>query len=456
MPIEKIKARQIFDSRGQPTIEVDLITDFGLLRSSVSCTPSSNLNEALDLRDNNESILNNGRTVMKAVENINNIIAPELIKSRLEVCQQREIDLLMKKLDGSDNKSKLGANAIIGVSMACCKAGAVKRGVPLYRYVSLLANTESIIPVPIFNVISGGKLAGNSLSCQEFMIMPTGARSFEEAIKMGMEVMKVLEKMIAESEELKLPLTVGDDGSFSPQLEEDTEALSIIAEAIKAANYEGKIKIAIDMSASSFCKDGQYDLQFKSEDTDPDDYLEAEALNERYLEMLSEFPQLISIEDPFDQEDWDSWSLLSDKKIQVVADDLTAMNFERIEEATERGAGNCLIIKLSQVGTITEAIDCFKLARSNGWSTIVSAGYGETEDNFIADFAVGLSAGQFKGGGLCRGERMSKYNQILRIEEELGKGAKYTGEMFKNPLSSINQSENDQKDEKKKKRRKKL
>ncbi|XP_008544916.1 enolase [Microplitis demolitor] len=453
MPIEKVKARQIFDSRGEPTLEVDLITDIGLFRSSVPCTPS-NSNDALDLRGNN-AIIFNGPSVLNAVKNINKIIAPELIKSRFEVCQQREIDLLMIKLDGSKNKSKLGANAILGVSMACCKAGAIKGGIPLYRYISRLADTQPIIPVPMFNIINGGKLAGNPLICQEFMIMPTGAESFKEAMKMGVEVFKILEKMIAESEELKLPLTVGDEGGFSPQIEEDTEALSMIVEAIKAAGYEGKVKIAIDMSASSFCKDGQYDLQFKTEDTDPDDYIEAEALKNRYLEILTDFPQLVSIKDPFDQDDWDSWPMLSDQPIQIVADDLTAMNLERIEEATERGAGNCLTIRLPQVGTVTEAIDCFKMARSSGWSAIVSAGYGETEDCFVADFVVGLSAGQFKAGAICRGERISKYNQILRIEEELGQGAKYAGEMFKNPLSLISHSENHQKDETKKKKRKK-
>ncbi|KAK0075973.1 hypothetical protein PV326_011148 [Microctonus aethiopoides] len=452
MPIEKIKARQIFDSRGEPALEVDLITDIGLFRSSVSsATPSSNPNEAIDLRDNNESEFHRN-SVLKAVENINTIIAPELIKSRFEVCQQREIDSLMLKLDDTDNKSKLGGNAILGVSMACCKAGAIKRGIPLYKYIGLLSNNnEFVIPVPIFNLINGGIRAGNPLTCQEFMIMPIGAETFREAMKMGTDIFQ--------SEELKLPLNVNDEGGFSPEFEDDSEALSTIVEAIKTAGYEDNVKVAIDMAATSFCRDGQYDFQFKTDETDPDDYLESEALKDQYLELLTEFPQLISIEDPFDHEDWDGWPMLMDQSIQIVADDLTAMNIERIEEAVEKGVANCLVIRLSQIGTITEAINCYKMARANNWATIVCAGVGETEDNFIADFAVGLSAGQFKAGAPCRGERMAKYNQILRLEEELGSNAKYAGEMFRNPWSiskSFAFNDEDQGMKKKKKRKKQI
>ncbi|XP_025602160.2 enolase-like [Athalia rosae] len=435
MPIQKLKARQIFDSHGDPTLEVDLITDIGLLRSSVPCVFAANPNEALELRDNNEASYN-GRSVFKAVENINNIIAPELIRSKLEVCQQREIDNLMIALDGTENKSRLGANAILAVSIACCKGGAAKKGLPLYKYIAELSdNREIVLPVPALNIINGGKYSGNSLTCQEFMILPTGAVSFADAMKMGTEVYRAVELKLAEQQETKPPLPVSEKGGFTPELEDDKEALTIIDEAIKTAGYEGKIKIAMDMSASTFCKDGAYDLAFKSDDSDPDDYLESEALRDQYLEYLTEFPNIVSIEDPFDQEDWDGWPMLMDQPIQIVADDLTAMNVERIEEAIERQSANCLLIRLSQIGTITEAINCNRLARTSGWGCLITSGYGETEDTFVADMAVGISAGQFKAGAPCRTERIAKYNQILRIEEELGKNAKYAGNNFRYPFS---------------------
>ncbi|XP_015607056.1 enolase [Cephus cinctus] len=435
MPIQKIKARQIFDSRGDPTLEVDLITDIGLLRSSVPCTLTPNPNEAVELRDGNEAAYN-GRSVFKAVDMVNNIIGPEIIKTKFDVCQQQEIDNLMIKLDGTENKSKLGANAILAVSTACCKAGAAKRGLPLYKYIAELAdNGELYIPVPAFNVISGGKAAPNPLPCQEFMIMPTGAESFADAMKMGTEVYRTIEKSIAEQQDTKTPLSVNDEGAFVPELEDDKEVLNLINEAIKATGYDGKIKIALDMAATSFCKDGQYDMAFKTEDSDPDDYLEAEALKDQYVEYLTEFPIIVSIEDPFDQEDWDGWPMLSNQPIQIVADDLTAMNIERVQEAIERRSANCLLIRLSQAGTITEAINCHKIAKISGWSSMVTAGYGETEDTFVADLAVGLSVKQFKAGAPCRSERNAKYNQILRIEEEMGKDAKYAGNNFRNPLS---------------------
>lgn len=443
MPIEKIRARQILDCQGEPTIEVDLITEIGVLRSSVSSTYSSNPNEAQELRDKNENYYN-GRSVMKAIDNINKIIGPELVKSRLEVCQQREIDMLMNRLDGTSDKSKLGSNAILGVSISCCKAGAIKKGLPLYKYIAQLSdNKQFIIPVPIFSIISGGVLSSNSLAYRDFMIMPIGAKTFDEAMEMGCKIHKIVEHMIAESQEIKPPLGVSCNGSFFPDFEEDREAIDIINEAIKQSGYDGKIKIAINISASDFCKDGQYDLGFKTDDSDPDDYLDSEALKEQYLEILNEFSAIVSIEDPFDQEDWDSWPMLMEQSMQIVADDLTATNYERIEEAIDKQSANSLTIKLSQIGTITEAIDCWKLARSNGWSTIVSSGFGETEDNFTSDFVIGLSAGQFKAGAPCRGERVSKYNQILRIEEELGKDCVYAGEMFRDPLAIAQQIKDD-------------
>ncbi|XP_012279455.1 enolase [Orussus abietinus] len=427
MPILKVKARQIFDARGDPALEVDLVTDIGLLRASVPGVLWQNPNSALEVRDGNEAAYN-GRSVFRAVDNVNNVLGPELLKAKLEVCQQREIDELMKRLDGTENKSRLGANAILAVSMACCKAGAAKRGLPLYKYVAEMAeNGEIRLPVPAFNVIAGGRFAANSLPCQEFMIVPSGAESFADAMKMATEIFREIERKLAEQQDSKPPLPVVDEGAFAPEFEEDKEALTLIDESIKSAGYEGKVKLALDMAASAFCKDGQYDMEFKSEDSDPDDYLEAEALKERYLEYLTEFPTIAYIEDPFDLEDWDSWPMLADQPIQIVADDLTAMNIERIEEAIEKQAANCLVIRLSQIGTVSEAIDCHRLARISGWGSVLAAGDGETEDSFVADFAVGLSVGHFKAGAPCRSERTAKYNQILRIEEELGKDARYAG-----------------------------
>ncbi|KAG7191179.1 hypothetical protein KM043_013974 [Ampulex compressa] len=435
MPIQKVKARQIFDSRGDPTLEVDVITDVGLLRSSVPSTVIPSPNQAQELRDGNEAAYH-GRSVFKAVDIINNVIAPQLLKARLEVCQQIEIDSLLNRLDGTENKSKLGANAILGVSIACCKAGAAKKGLPIYRYIAELAENSSLyVPVPSFSMINGGKLAGNTLPCQEFMILPIGAESFADAMKMGMEIYRVLERKIGEAQEIQTPLPVSDKGAFVPDLEDDKDALTLLDESIKDTGYDGRIKIALDMAASAFYKEGGYDLAFKTEDSDPDDYLEAEALRDQYLEYLSEFPAIVSIEDPFDQEDWEGWLTMADQEIQIVADDLTAMNIERIEEAIERQMANTLILRMSQIGTVTEAINCAKMARINNWGYIVTADHGETEDNFVSDLAVGLSAGQFKAGAPCRLEGTAKYNQILRIEEELGKDAKYAGLDYRNPLA---------------------
>ncbi|XP_076635701.1 enolase [Colletes latitarsis] len=435
MPIQKVKARQIFDSRGDPTLEVDIITDVGLLRSSVPSVLVASPNQAQELRDGNEAMYH-GRSVFRAVDAINNVIAPQLLKSRLEACQQMEIDSLLTRLDGTENKSKLGANAIFGVSVACCKAGAAKKGLPVYRYIAELAeNGELYIPVPSFNMISGGRHAGNTIPCQEFMILPIGAESFADAMKMGTEVYRVLERKIATTAEINLPLPVSDEGAFTPELEEDREALMLLDESIREAGYEGKIMIALDMAASAFYKEGGYDLAFKTEDSDPDEYMEAETLRDQYLEYITEFPSVVSIEDPFDQEDWDGWLTLADQEIQVVADDLTAMNIDRIEEAIERQMANAIVLRTSQIGTVTEAINCAKLARISDWGYIVAACEGETEDNFAADLAVGLSAGQFKAGAPCRTDRTAKYNQILRIEEELGKDAKYAGLNYRNPLS---------------------
>ncbi|XP_029047249.1 enolase-like [Osmia bicornis bicornis] len=437
MPIQKVKARQIFDSRGDPTLEVDIITDVGLLRACVPAVVSPSANQAQELRDGNEAMYH-GKSVFRAVDVVNNIIAPQLLKSRLEACQQTEIDSLLNRLDGTENKSKLGANAILGVSIACCKAGAAKKGLPVYRYIAEMAeNSELYLPVPCFNMISGGRHANNVIPCQEFLILPIGAESFADAMKMGTEVYRVLERKIATAQEIQLPLPVSDDGAFTPlELEEDKEALLLLDESIREAGYDGRIKIALDMAASAFYKEGGYDLQFKTEESDPDDYMEAEALRDQYLEYISEYPNIVSIEDPFDQDDWEGWLTMADQEeVQIVSDDLTAMNIDRIEEAIERSSANAIVLRMLQIGTVTETINCARLARISNWGYVVSACQGETEDNFVADLAVGLSAGQFKSGAPCRSERIAKYNQLLRIEEELGKDAKYAGQNFRNPLA---------------------
>ncbi|KAL6428674.1 hypothetical protein ACFW04_007936 [Cataglyphis niger] len=401
MAFQKIKARQIFDCRGEPTLEVDIITDIGLLRSSVPSTVLVNPNQAREIRDENVAAYH-GRSVFKAVDIINNVIAPQIITSKLEVCQQAAIDGLLIKLDGTKNKSKLGVNTILGVSVACCKAGAAKKGLPVYRYIAELAeNNQLFIPVPSFNMISGGRYAGNNLPCQEFAILPIG-NIFADAVKMVTEIYRVLEKKIIDAQEIQGPLPVSDEGAFVPDLKDDKAALTLLNASIIDA--------------------GGYDLAFKTKDSDPANYLGTEALRNRYLEYLSEFPAIVSIEDPFHQEDWESWLTIANQKIQVV-------------KAMERNIANCLMLRMSQIGTVTEVINCAKMARINDWGYIVSASQGETEDNFVADMAVGLAAGQFKAGAPCRSERMAKYNQILRIEEELGKEAKYVGLKYRNPLA---------------------
>ncbi|XP_014489187.1 PREDICTED: enolase-like [Dinoponera quadriceps] len=435
MSFKKIKARQIFDCRGEPTLEVDVITDVGLLRSSVPSTVAINPNQAIEIRDGNMAAYH-GRSVFKAVDIVNNMIAPQLMKSQLNVCQQTEIDALLNKLDGTDNKSRLGANSILGVSIACCKAGAIKKGLPIYRYIAELAeNGQLYVPVPSFSIISGGKFAGNNLTCQEFAILPVGAESFADAVKMGTEVYRVAERKIVAAQGLKGPPPVSEKGAFVPEMENDKEALALLNDSITDAGYQGKIKIALDMAASAFYKEGGYDLEYKTGETDPEDYLEAEALRDRYLEYLSEFPAIVSLEDPFDQEDWEGWLTIAGQDVQVVSDALTAMNVERISEAIDRKVANCLVLRIPQIGTVTELINCAKMAKINDWGYAVSASRAETEDNFIADVAVGLSAGQIKAGAPCRGERIAKYNQILRIEEELGKDARYAGPKYRNPLA---------------------
>lgn len=432
MTIQSIKARQIYDSRGNPTVEVDLVTENGLFRAAVPSGASTGIYEALELRDNDKSMYH-GKSVFKAVDNINKIITPELLKANLEVTQQSEIDDFLLKLDGTPNKSKLGANALLGVSLAVCKAGAAKKGMPLYKHIAEISGNDKIIlPVPAFNVINGGSHAGNKLAMQEFMILPTGASSFTEAMKMGSEVYHHLKAGIKKKYGLDAT-AVGDEGGFAPNILANNEALNTIVDAIKVAGYEGKVKIGMDIAASEFHKNGKYDLDFKNEKSDPSTYLEPTALKDLYLDFIKNYP-VVSIEDPFDQDDWNSWTAITAATpIQIVGDDLTVTNPTRIQTAIDKKACNSLLLKVNQIGTVTESIKAHKLAKSAGWGTMVSHRSGETEDTFIADLVVGLSTGQIKTGAPCRSERLAKYNQILRIEEELGADAKYAGEKFRNP-----------------------
>jgi len=432
MPIKSILARQIFDSRGNPTVEVDLTTELGLFRAAVPSGASTGVHEALELRDNEKNNYH-GKGVTQAVGHINNSLAPELIKSGLEVTQQTDIDEFLIKLDGTENKSKYGANALLGVSLAVAKAGAAKKGVPLYKHLADLAgNKDIILPVPAFNVINGGSHAGNKLAMQEFMILPTGATSFTEAMKIGSEVYHHLKKVIHAKFGLDAT-AVGDEGGFAPNIQNNKEALNLIQDAIAKAGYTGKVEIGMDVAASEFFKDGVYDLDFKNPSSDKSLWLSPDKLTNLYQEFINEFP-MVSIEDPFDQDDWSAWTnITANTKIQIVGDDLTVTNPKRIATAVEKKACNCLLLKVNQIGTVTESIKAHLLAKQNGWGTMVSHRSGETEDTFIADLVVGLSTGQIKTGAPCRSERLAKYNQILRIEEELGAGAKYAGKSFRKP-----------------------
>ncbi|CAH8568079.1 unnamed protein product [Schistosoma turkestanicum] len=432
MSIISIHARQIFDSRGNPTVEVDLKTSKGLFRAAVPSGASTGIHEALELRDtDSKAYMRKG--VQTAVNNVNNIIAPKLIAQKIPVTDQAAVDRFMIDLDGTANKEKLGANAILGVSLAVCKAGAVEAGLPLYRYIARLAGHDHVImPVPAFNVINGGSHAGNKLAMQEFMILPTGASSFTEAMQIGSEVYHNLKAVIKREYGLDA-CNVGDEGGFAPSIQDNMKGLQLLEEAIKIAGYTGKVEIGMDCAASEYYKNGKYDLDFKNPQSAESTWLSPDAMANVYKEMISKYP-IVSIEDPFDQDDWETWpKLTASTKIQIVGDDLTVTNPKRIKKAIDLKACNCLLLKVNQIGSITESIEACKLAQNAGWGVMVSHRSGETEDNFIADLVVGLCTGQIKTGAPCRSERLAKYNQLLRIEEELGASAKYAGKNFRHP-----------------------
>lgn len=390
--IIKVVGRMIVDSRGNPTCEADVFTDKGMFRAAVPSGASTGIYEAVELRDGDNSQWM-GKGVSKAVANINNIIAPALIGK--DPIEQKEIDDIMKSLDGTPNKGNIGANAILAVSLAVCKAGAAKKGVPLYKHIADLAgNKKLVLPVPSFNIINGGSHAGNKLAMQEFMILPTGATSFTEALKMGCEVYHNLKALIKEKYGQDA-CNVGDEGGFAPNIQSNEEGLNLVNMAIEKAGYTGKVKIGMDVAASEFLTEDKqhYDLDFKNPDNDGSFKKTGPEMLELYQQFCSNYP-IITIEDPFDQDDWDNTAAFTATgACQVVGDDLLVTNPERVKSAIEKNACNALLLKVNQIGTVTESIMAVKMSKDAGWGVMASHRSGETEDSFIADLSVGLATG---------------------------------------------------------------
>ncbi|MBM3303695.1 MAG: phosphopyruvate hydratase [Candidatus Aenigmarchaeota archaeon] len=427
--ILSVQAREILDSRGNPTVECDIATEDGLFRAMVPSGASTGVHEALELRDGDKSRYG-GKGVLKAVSNVNNIIAPAV--KGMDPASQGGIDRKMLALDGTENKSRLGANAILAVSMAACKAGAAAKKAPLHRHIADLAGVKNLVlPVPSFNVINGGKHAGNNLAMQEFMIMPIGAPNFREALRYCAEVYHTLKKVIKEKYGQDA-VNVGDEGGFAPNIQDNREGLELLKESIAKAGYAGRVKIGMDVAASEFFENGNYNLNFKGS---PPDIKTGDQMIEIYKQFVKDYG-IVSIEDPFDQDDWESYAKLTKAvggPVQIVGDDLLATNPKRIRIGIEKKACNSLLLKVNQIGTVTESIQACKMAQAAGWSVMVSHRSGETEDSFIADLVVGLRTGQIKAGAPCRSERLAKYNQLMRIEEELGARARYAGKDFRKP-----------------------
>jgi enolase len=430
--ITAVHAREVLDSRGNPTVEADLTTGDGLFRSMVPSGASTGVYEALELRDGDKSRYQ-GKGVLKAVDNVNKAIAKIVIG--MDPTRQPEIDKAMIQADGTENKGRFGANAILAVSMAACKAGAAAKSVPLYRHIAELAGVgEFVLPVPSFNVINGGAHAGNKLAIQEFMILPIGAPNFREALRMGAETYHAL-KGVIKAKYGQDAVNVGDEGGFAPNIQDNREGLELLKSAIAQAGYTGKIFIGIDVAASEFFRDGKYDLDFKNPRNDGSQLRTGDELVKLYEGFVEEY-DLVSIEDPFDQDDWTTYPKLTaavGKRTQIVGDDLLVTNPKRIRTAIEKQACNSLLLKVNQIGSVTESIQACRDAQKAGWGVMVSHRSGETEDSFIADLVVGLKTGQIKTGAPCRSERLAKYNQLLRIEEELGSSCTYAGPRFRNP-----------------------
>jgi enolase len=411
--IEKIIAREIIDSRGNPTVEVDVILISGIGRAAVPSGASTGTREALELRDQDEKRFL-GKGVLKAVDNINSVIAPKI--EGMDAAEQKEIDRHMLALDGTPNKANLGANAILGVSMAVARAAANAFELPLYRYLGGI--NACVLPLPMMNIINGGAHAANNLDIQEFMIMPKGADSIAKAVRMGAEIFHHLKKILNKKGH---QVAVGDEGGFAPNLGSNEEALAFIINAIESAGYEpGKdVGLALDAAASEFYENGKY--QFKSENKS----MSAENLVDYYESLIEKYP-ILSIEDGLAEQDWDGWAIMTNRlsqKIQIVGDDLFVTNSSILKEGIDKKIANSILIKLNQIGTVTETMETIEMAKLAGYSTVISHRSGETEDTFIADLAVAVNAGQIKTGSLSRTDRVCKYNQLIRINEALGDAA---------------------------------
>lgn len=412
--IINIKAREILDSRGNPTVEVEIYLDNGISsRASVPSGASTGVHEALELRDDDIKRYK-GKGVLKAVENVNKIIAPKIIGT--EVYRQRDIDKLLCELDGTENKGKLGANAILAVSLSCAKAGAISCGLPLYKYIGGV--NSYILPVPFMNILNGGLHSDNTLDVQEFMIVPKNAPSLKEAVRWGAEVFHSLKSILKKD---NLNTAVGDEGGFAPNIATTEDAIKYIIKAIEEADYKpGKeIFLALDSAASSFYEEGKYNFEKRKR--------KSLDMIKIYEDLVERFP-IISLEDPLAEDDWDGWITITEKlgkKIQIVGDDLFVTNVKRLKQGVEKKAANCILIKVNQIGTLTEALETIELAKINSYKIIISHRSGETEDTTISDIAVATNSGQIKTGSLSRTERIAKYNQLIRIEEELGDEGKY-------------------------------
>ncbi|CCC69713.1 hypothetical protein NCAS_0D01320 [Naumovozyma castellii] len=431
MAVSKVYARSVYDSRGNPTVEVEITTENGVFRAMVPSGASTGIHEALEMRDGDKSKWL-GKGVLNAVANVNNVIAPAFVKANLDVKNQQAVDDFLINLDGTANKSKLGANAILGVSLAAARAAAAEKNVPLYQHlaeISAAKTTPYVLPVPFLNVLNGGSHAGGALALQEFMIAPTGAKTFAEALRMGSEVYHNL-KSLTKKRYGSSAGNVGDEGGVAPNIQTAEEALDLIVDSIKAAGHEGKIQIGLDCASSEFFKDGKYDLDFKNPESDSSKWLTGPQLADLYHSLMKKYP-IVSIEDPFAEDDWEAWShFFKTAGIQIVADDLTVTNPARIATAIEKKAADALLLKVNQIGTLSESIKAANDSYAAGWGVMVSHRSGETEDTFIADLVVGLRTGQIKTGAPARSERLAKLNQILRIEEELGDKAVFAGANF--------------------------
>jgi len=433
--ISGVVGREIIDSRGNPTVEVDITTKDGTFTASVPSGASTGIYEAVELRDGGSRYM--GKGVTKAVANVNTVLA-DAVKG-IDVSDQRAVDDAMLAADGTPNKGNLGANAILGVSLAASKAGAAAKGVPLWKHYADVAGNPipETLPVPCFNVINGGEHAGNKLAFQEFFVIPTSAETFTESMEIGCEVFHNLKKVIKDKFGGDATL-IGDEGGFAPPCDVES-GLQLLMEATDKAGYLDKVTIGLDVASSEFKvpDKNEYDLDFKTTGADKDAslLLSGDELIAFYKDMIDKYP-IVTIEDPFDQDDWDNWTKFCGEvgeKVQIVGDDLTVTNPVKIQEAVEKGSANCLLLKVNQIGSISESIDAVKLSKQNGWGVMTSHRSGETEDCYIADLAVGLCTGQIKTGAPCRGERTAKYNQLLRIEAQLGATAKYAGVSFRKP-----------------------